>query len=127
EATTCRGVSGQVNRGRVFIGTAGCLQRNGVSRIDQLESRAAELQEQGQGVMFVAIDERAAGVLAVSDPIKESTAGAIEHLHQLGLRVIMLTGDNERTARAVAEKLDIDEVEAGVEPQHKNEIGRAHV
>jgi Cu+-exporting ATPase len=121
ESTTGGGVSGEVNGRRVFIGKAAFLQRNGVSRIAQLESRAAELQEQGQGVMFVAIDERAAGVLAVSDPIKESTAGAIEHLHQLGLRVIMLTGDNERTARAVAEKLDIDEVEAGVEPQHKNE------
>lgn len=71
--------------------------------------------------MFVAIDGRAAGILAVSDPIKESTAGAIEHLHQLGIKVIMLTGDNERTARAVAQKLGIDEVEAGVEPQHKNE------
>jgi Cu+-exporting ATPase len=121
ESTTGGGVSAEVDGRRVFIGKAAFLQRNGVSHIDQLESRAAELQEQGQGVMFVAIDGRVAGVLAVSDPIKESTAGAIEHLHQLGLRVIMLTGDNERTARAVAEKLDIDEVEAGVEPQHKNE------
>ncbi len=121
ESTTGGGVSGEVDVRRVLIGKAAFLHRNGVSRIDQLESRAAELQEQGQGVMFVAIDGRAAGVLAVADPIKESTAGAIEHLHQLGLRVIMLTGDNERTARAVAEKLDIDEVEAGVEPQHKNE------
>ena len=71
--------------------------------------------------MFVAIDGQAVGVLAVSDPIKESTADAIEHLHQLGIKVIMLTGDNERTARAVARKLGIDEVEAGVEPQRKNE------
>ena len=78
-------------------------------------------KSKANGVMFVAIDGRAAGILAVADPIKESTAGAIEHLHQLGLKVIMLTGDNERTARAVAEKLGIDEVEAGVEPQHKNE------
>ena len=92
-------MSGEVDRRRVFIGKAAFLQRNEVSRIDQLELRAAELQEQGQGVMFVAIDGRAAGVLAVSDPIKESTAGAIEHLHQLGLRVIMLTGD-DRTHRA---------------------------
>ena len=71
--------------------------------------------------MFVAIDGRAAGVLAVSDPIKASTPGAIEHLHQLGIKVIMLTGDSGRTARAVAQNLGIDEVEAGVEPQHKNE------
>jgi Cu+-exporting ATPase len=71
--------------------------------------------------MFVAIDGHAAGVLAVSDPIKQTTAGAIEHLHQLGIKVIMLTGDNERTARAVAEKLGVNEVEASVEPRHKNE------
>jgi Cu+-exporting ATPase len=71
--------------------------------------------------MFVAIDRRAAGILAVSDPIKESSADAITHLHQLGIKVIMLTGDNERTARAVAQTLGLDEVEAGVEPQHKNE------
>ena len=92
-----------------------------MSGLEQLETRAAELQRQGSGAMFVAIDGRAAGILAVSDPIKESTAGAIEHLHQLGIKVVMLTGDNEHTARAVAEKLGIDEVEAGVEPQDKNE------
>ena len=57
----------------------------------------------------------------MADPIKESTPGAIEQLHRLGLKIIMLTGDNERTARAVAQKLGIDEVEAGVEPQHKND------
>ena len=69
----------------------------------------------------LALDDRAAGIIAVADPIKESTPGAIEQLHKLGLKIIMLTGDNERTARRVAEKLDIDQVEAGVEPQHKNE------
>jgi Cu+-exporting ATPase len=72
-------------------------------------------------VIFVAIDRRAAGVIAVADPIKQSTPAAIDHLHQLGIKVVMLTGDNERTARAVAEKLGIDEIEAGVEPQHKHE------
>jgi len=71
--------------------------------------------------MFVAIDGLAASILAVSDPIKASTPAAIEHLHELGIKVIVLTGDNERTARAVAAKLGIDKVEAGVEPQRKNE------
>ena len=79
------------------------------------------LQQHGHGAIFVAIDGRAAGVLAVSDPIKESTADAIAQLHELRIKVIMLTGDNERTARAVAQKLGIDVVEAGVEPQHKIE------
>lgn len=121
ESTTGDGVSGQVDGRRVQIGKAAFLTRAGVSGLEQLVTQAAELQRQGSGAMFVAIDGRASGILAVSDPIKESTAGAIEHLHQLGIKVVMLTGDNERTARAVAEKLGIDEVEAGVEPQDKNE------
>jgi Cu+-exporting ATPase len=69
--------------------------------------------------MYVSIDGEFAGLLAVADPIKESTPEAIEALHDLGLQILMLTGDNERTARAVAEKLKIDEVEAGVNPQDK--------
>lgn len=71
--------------------------------------------------MFVAINGKAAGLLSVSDPIKASTPEAIAQLHKLGLKIIMLTGDNERTANAVAKKLGLDEVEAGVEPQHKQE------
>src|SRR5204863_489673 len=79
------------------------------------------LQTEGQTVMFVAINGKAAGLLAVSDPIKESTPEAIAQLHKLGLKIIMLTGDNERTANAVAKKLGLDKVEAGVEPQRKHE------
>ena len=120
-STTGGGVSGKVNGRQVLIGKAGFLETQGASGLESLAARAAELQQQGHGVMFVAIDGRAAGLLAVSDPIKETTAAAIAHLHQLGLKVIMLTGDHERTARAVAQTLGIDEVEAGVEPQHKNE------
>ena len=71
--------------------------------------------------MLVAIDGRAAGVLTVSDPIKSSTPEAIAQLHKLGLKIIMVTGDNERTANAVARNLALDQVEAGVEPQHKHE------
>jgi Cu+-exporting ATPase len=121
ESTTGGGVSGEVDGRHVLIGKSAFLRRAGVSGLEQLESKAAELQQQGHGAMFVAIDGQTVGVLAVSDPIKGSTAGAIDHLHQLGIKVIMLTGDNERTARAFAQNLGIDEVEAGVEPQHKNE------
>jgi Cu+-exporting ATPase len=71
--------------------------------------------------MFAGINGKAAGILAVSDPIKPSTPEAIAQLHKLGLKIIMLTGDNERTANAVAKKLGLDQVEAGVEPQHKHE------
>ena len=71
--------------------------------------------------MFVGIEDQAAGILAVSDPIKESTPDAIRELHKLGLKVIMLTGDNEKTAKAVADQLGIDEVEAGVKPEDKHD------
>jgi len=72
--------------------------------------------------MFIALDGQPAGLLGVSDPIKESTPDAIRAIHEMGLRIVMLTGDNETTARAVAEKLNIDEVEAEVSPDRKNEI-----
>jgi P-type Cu+ transporter len=120
-STTGGGVSGQVEGRRALIGKAPFLRAQNVTGVEPLEARAAELQEQGQGAMFVAVDGRAAGVLAVSDPIKESTPLAIEHLHGLGIKVLMLTGDNERTARSVAQKLGIDAFEAGVEPKDKHE------
>jgi Cu+-exporting ATPase len=121
QSTTGGGVTGQVNGRRVLVGKPQFLHAQGIADLGTLEAKAAELQQQGQTVIFVAIDDRAAGIVSVSDPIKESTPAAIEQLHKLGLKIIMLTGDNERTAQAVAGKLGIDEVEAGVEPQHKND------
>jgi Cu+-exporting ATPase len=121
QSTTGGGVTGQVNGRRVLVGKPQFLHAQGIADLGTLEAKAAELQQQGQTAIFVAIDGRAAGIVSVSDPIKESTPAAIEQLHKLGLKIIMLTGDNECTARAVAGKLGIDEVEAGVEPQHKND------
>ncbi|MDQ3414090.1 MAG: heavy metal translocating P-type ATPase, partial [Verrucomicrobiota bacterium] len=121
QSTTGGGVSGEVDGRRVLVGKPKFLREQNVSGVDELEKNAARLQDEGSGVVFVAVDERAAGLIAVADPIKESTPGAIEQLHKLGLKIIMLTGDNERTARRVAAQLGIDEVEAGVEPQHKND------
>ncbi|HBL46252.1 MAG TPA: copper-transporting ATPase, partial [Planctomycetaceae bacterium] len=88
---------------------------------DELSSQADQLREQGQGVIFVAVAKEFAGFLSVTDPIKESTAEAIRKLHELGLSIVMVTGDNEKTARAVAKSLNIDDVEAGVKPQDKYE------
>ncbi len=121
ESTTGGGVTGRVDGRRVLVGKPPFLHAQGIRDLEQFETKAQGLQQQGQTAVFVAIEDRAAGIVAVSDPIKESTAAAIEQLHKLGLKIIMLTGDNERTARAVAGKLGIDEVEAGVEPQHKND------
>ena len=85
------------------------------------EQIIAALQAEGHTVVFVGIRGRAAGALAISDPIKPSTPQAIARLHQLGLKIIMLTGDHERTAHAVARRLRLDHFEAGVEPQRKQE------
>ncbi len=86
-------------------------------------ARADELRRQGKTVMFVAVDETLAGLLAVTDPIRASAAQAIRTLHSQGLRIVMATGDNLRTAEAVAVALGIDEVHAGVLPHEKAALG----
>ena len=121
QSSTGAGVGGEVDGRRVLVGKPQFLKTQNIRGLDQLEAKAVELQEEGQTAIFVAIDGRAAGILAVSDPIKESAPAIIGRLHQLGIKIIMLTGDNERTARSVAKKLGLDEVEAGVNPQRKHE------
>lgn len=120
-STTGGGVSGTVGGKRVLVGKTTFLEEREILGSDTLARESEKLQQEGQTVMFAAIDGRFAGLLAVSDPIKASTPDAVKKLHHLGLKVIMLTGDNERTAQAVAEQLGIDEVEAGVSPQRKYE------
>ena len=120
-SVTGDGVIGKVGGREVVVGKLKYLQVRGVTGLQSVEQQAAALQAEGQTTMFVAINGETAGVLAVSDPVKASTPEAIAQLHRLGLKIIMLTGDNERTANAVARKLGLDQVEAGVEPQHKHE------
>jgi len=121
ESITGGGVNGRVNRQEVVVGTPGFLKTRGVREIESLEKSASEWQKEGQTAVFVAINDRAAGMISVSDPIKSSSLEAITSLHRLGLKIIMVTGDNARAARAVADELRIDHVEAGVEPQRKSE------
>jgi P-type Cu+ transporter len=121
QSTTGGGVAGRANGRRVLVGKPEFLRAQGISDLAKLETKAVELQREGQTVIYVAIDGRGAGVVAVADPIKQSTPAALERLHQLGIKIIMLTGDNDQTARAVAAKLGIDEIEARVEPQRKHE------
>ena len=120
QSTTGAGVSSRVDDRQVLVGKPAFLREAGVSDLDVWEHRATELQEQGASVVFVAVEKRIAGIIALADPIKPSTPEAIKHLHQLGLKIIMLTGDNERTARRVGAQLGLDDVEAGVEPREKN-------
>jgi Cu+-exporting ATPase len=120
-STTGGGISATRDGARVLVGQPSFLRANGVAGLESLETQARELQAEGQTVIFVAHSDRPAGLIAVSDPIKQSTPIALQELQKLGLQVIMLTGDNERTAQAVARKLGLEQVEAGVAPKDKHE------
>ena len=121
ESHTGGGVSGKVAGSRVLVGQATFLVEHGVGGVEALQQQAEQLQQQGHTVILVACHNRLAGLVAVTDPIKRTTVPAIQALHELGLRIIMLTGDNHRTAHAVARQLKIDEVEAEIRPQDKRQ------
>jgi len=121
EAITGKGVQGRVGSRAVALGNAAMMRERGLDT-GAAEAKADTLRAMGKTAMFVAVDGALAGIVAVADPIKDSTAQAIRELHALGLRVIMATGDNERTAQAVAGKLGIDEVRAGVLPEAKKDL-----
>jgi Cu+-exporting ATPase len=120
-STTGGGVLARGGQGEIAVGQSSFLRAHGITDSTDLEVQATTLQAEGQTVIFVGINGRSAGLIAIADPIKESTAGAITELGRLGLKLVMLTGDNERTARAVAQKLAIHEVVAGVAPKDKHE------
>jgi Cu+-exporting ATPase len=124
QSATGRGVRGTVGGRRVAIGNAQLLADDGVAA-PALESRAAALQADGQTVMFVAIDGKPAGLIGVADPIKASTPEAVGSLREEGVRVVMLTGDNRHTAKAVAGKLGLDDFIAEVLPQDKHQVVKA--
>lgn len=121
EAVTGKGVRGKVGGRAVALGNAAMMKEMGLDT-GAAEARADTLRAEGKTAMFIAVDGALAGIVAVADPIKDSTAQAIKELHAQGLRVIMATGDNERTAQAVASKLGIDEVRASVLPEAKKDL-----
>ena len=121
EAVTGKGVTGRVGTRRVALGNASMMAETGVAT-EPADVRADALRGDGKTAMFVAVDGALAGLVAVADPIKATTEAAIQALHAQGLRVIMATGDNQRTAEAVAKRLGIDEVRAGVLPADKKAL-----
>ena len=121
DSVTGRGVVGTVEGRRVLLGNATLLEENRIAVADLSEALERQRSE-GQTVMFLAVDGRLAGTIGAADPIKESTADAIRMLHDENLRIVMLTGDSQATAAAVAAKLGIDEVIAGVLPEQKREV-----
>ena len=122
QSTTGGGVSGKIGGQRVLIGKEKFVAGSGTSIPPQLSGKAHELQGKAQTVVWVSSNGSVAGILGISDPIKATTPGAIKALHELGLKVIMATGDNQKTANAVARELAIDEVRAELSPKDKNEL-----
>ncbi len=118
EAVTGQGVKGRVGNREVLFGNARLMEASNID-VAPLVKAAETLRQGGETVMFLSADGKLAGIVAVADPIKESAADAIAKLHALELRIVMATGDNESTAKAVAAKLGIDEVHAGLRPEDK--------
>nr|WP_313979598.1 copper-translocating P-type ATPase [Iodidimonas nitroreducens] len=121
EAITGKGVKGRVDDHDIALGTALLLDDLGLKAGDW-SARADARRDEGETVMFVVIDGAVAGLVRVADPVKESTPAALTALHELGFRIVMATGDHQRTAKAVAGKLGIDDIRAEVLPEDKARI-----
>ncbi|MBN8189047.1 heavy metal translocating P-type ATPase [Salipiger thiooxidans] len=121
EAVTGKGVTGSVGGQRIALGNAALMADEGIDP-GAFSDRVQALQNEGKTAMFVAVDGRAAGLVAVADRVKESTPDAIRALHEAGLRIVMATGDAKATAGAVARELGIDEVHAEVSPEDKHAL-----
>lgn len=123
DAITGKGVKGIVDGREVALGNARLMADMGLES-QRLAEKANARRDEGETVMFVVVDGLIAGLVSVADPIKETTLDALDALHQLGFRIIMATGDNERTAKAIGARLGIDEIRADVLPADKAEIIR---
>jgi Cu+-exporting ATPase len=121
QSLTGRGVIGMINGRKVALGNAQLMKESGITT-DLLASSIETLRKHGHTVMMIGIDGKAAGLLSVADPIKPTTFKALADLHQEGIRVVMLTGDNRTTAEFVAKSLGIDQVQAEVLPEQKTEV-----
>ncbi|MUO45750.1 copper-translocating P-type ATPase, partial [Agrobacterium vitis] len=123
EAAPGYGVSGRIDGRTVLVGADRSMTKNGID-VSSFADQAAALGDAGKSPLYAAIDGKLAAIIAVADPIKDTTPQAIKTLHALGLKVAMITGDNRRTAQAIARQLDIDEVVAEVLPDGKVEAVR---
>ncbi len=119
EAAPGGGVHGIVDGRPAVLGKRALLEKSGIRNLEGLDATASELQKEGNTVIWLAVNQEAAGLLALSDPIKSSTPEAIRNLHRSGLKIIMLTGDNRETAGQVGRKLGIDDVVAEINPADK--------
>ena len=122
KSVTGGGVKGEINGKTMVLGKKKFIQKEGVSLSKELENQSEQLYAQAQTVVWVAVEKEVIGILGIADPIKTMTPKAIETLHKMGLKVVMLTGDNQTTAQAIAKELGIDDVRAELEPKDKQDI-----
>ncbi len=122
ESTSGGGVQGELNGEVVRVGSRKFLEDAGIGGLEGLAEKAVDFQGEGKTVVWAARGDALLGLIAVADPIKETSKEAIERLHDAGIQVVVCTGDQEKTARAVARELGIDEVHAGVSPEEKKTI-----
>lgn len=122
ESVTGNGIKGRIEGKKVCLGKQKFIQDIAGEVPEALKEKALSMENKARTVVWVAREKTILGILGISDPIKESTPAAIRELHELGLKVIMLTGDNEKTARAIADELNIDDIRAELEPKDKQDI-----
>jgi Cu+-exporting ATPase len=121
-SVTGAGLQAKVDGKKVLVGRQTFLQDNGVTGLKELIDQANRLSEQARSLVWVGCDGVAVGLIGIADPIKETTPGAIQQLHAMGIKVVMATGDNPQTAHAVAKQLQIDEGHAGLKPEDKQRL-----
>ena len=122
QSVTGEGVKGKVNGKTILLGKQKFLEDNGISLPAELEKKSEELQEKAETVIWVAAGFQPAGILGISDPVKETAVDAMRALRKMGLKIIILTGDNPKTAKAIARELGITDIYAGLDPKDKQMI-----
>jgi len=118
-AVAGHGVEGMIDNKEIFLGNRKLMEREKIAIDKETENKIQTLENEGKTVMILAIDKEAAGLIAVADTLKEHSEEAVAELHRMGIKVMMITGDNERTAKAIAKQVGIDEVLAEVLPEDK--------
>ncbi|MFA5198117.1 MAG: heavy metal translocating P-type ATPase, partial [Candidatus Omnitrophota bacterium] len=122
QSVTGYGVKGRAGGREILLGKQKFIENEGAVLPPELKNNSEELEKEAKTVVWLAVDGQAAGIFGISDPIKKTTPGAVEVLRGMGLKIVMLTGDNEKTARAIAGELGIADVYAGLDPEGKQEI-----
>ncbi len=122
ESVTGGGIKGKLNGQEIVLGKQKFIEDQKIAISEDLKNKSAQLQEKAQTVVWVAVEQNVIGILGISDPIKKTTPEAIEALHRMGIKVVMLTGDSQKTAEVIAKELKIDDVRGQLEPKSKQEI-----